>query len=263
MIRIIALTEAGHHLADRLQGLINSGLQEPSEVWFKPTPFTELVQNAFKAGDRLIFICATGIVMRTLAPVLQSKLQDPPVLVLDEQGEFVIPLLSGHEGGANDLAKTVADLLDGQLVMTTAKPYLKPIYTVGMGCERDCPIEYLSQVLELCLAKANLAIDDISSINSIDIKADETMLIALAKQHNKAFNTFSASELSAVEDQLSTKSDYIFNTVGVYGVAESAALYAAQMQVNDTAELLVEKHKNAKATCAIARAYPPAPSQNA
>lgn len=259
MIRIIALTEAGLRLAERLQGLLEeadlSGL-EKSEVWFKPTPFAEQVQKAFTAGDTLMFICATGIVVRTLAPVLQGKLQDPAVLVLDEQGQFVIPLLSGHEGGANDLANTVSDLLGGQLVMTTAKPYLKPIYTVGMGCERNCPIEYLSEMLELCLAKANLTINDISSINSIDIKADEVQLIALAKQHNKAFNTFNASDLNTVEDQLSTKSDYIFNTVGVYGVAESAALYSAKIQANDTAELLVPKHKNAKATCAIARAYP-------
>ncbi|MCP5079593.1 MAG: cobalamin biosynthesis protein CbiG, partial [Psychromonas sp.] len=89
-IKIIALTEPGLQLANRLQALLVA-----SVVCYKPKPFTETVQGYFKQGDRLIFITATGIVMRSLAPVLQDKYQDPAVLVLDELGKFVIPLLSG------------------------------------------------------------------------------------------------------------------------------------------------------------------------
>ena len=58
-----------------------------------------------------------------------------------------------------------------------------------------------------------------------------------------------------MEDRLSTKSDYILKTVGVYGVAESAALYKAQQLTNNGSELLLNKHKNKQATCAIARSY--------
>jgi cobalt-precorrin 5A hydrolase len=251
MIKIIALTEAGHKLAQDLKRKLPD-----SEVCFKPKPFTPKVQAAFMNGDGLIMICATGIAVRCLAPVLQNKHQDPPVLVLDEKGHFVIPLLSGHEGGANDFALQVANILSAQLVMTTAKPYLKPIYTVGMGCERHCPKEYLSQLLSECLLQVNLSVDDISSVNSINIKADEIALIELSLDLAKPFNTWDTAQLGSMESLLSTKSDYIYNTVGVYGVAESAALYGAMNLTGDNSELVLNKHKNAKATCAIARSFP-------
>jgi cobalt-precorrin 5A hydrolase len=256
-IRIVALTEAGLRLAERLQVQLKN-----SEVWYKPKPFAEKVQNAFQAGEPLIMICATGIVVRTLAPVLASKLQDPPVLVLDELGQFVIPLVSGHEGGANEWGRKVAELLSSQLVMTTANPYLKPKYAVGMGCERHCPKEELERLLMDCLAQANLTLDQIGSINSIDIKADEGGLIELAKSLDKPFNTFDVMALSIVEPLLSTKSDYVYKTVGVYGVAESAALVGAARLVSastlasEDSELILNKQKTTKATCAIARAYP-------
>ena len=62
--------------------------------------------------DALICIMASGIVVRHLAPLVQDKLRDPAVLVVDERGRFVISLLSGHMGGANSLAKEVAALTD-------------------------------------------------------------------------------------------------------------------------------------------------------
>ena len=257
MIRIICLTEVGLQLARRLQHALESADANKKEVdvCFKPTPFTESVQGYFNKNETLIFICATGIVMRTLAPVIQNKLTDPAVLVLDENGEFVIPLLSGHEGGANELARQVSVLLENQLVLTTANSYLQPIYVVGMGCERNCPELVLQTLLDECLLKAGLKIEDIHAICSIDIKSDEVGLIALAKQLNKPYLTFDAINLNKMEERLSTKSDYIFKTVGVYGVAESAALYQAQAVTNNGSELLLNKHKNKQATCAIARSY--------
>jgi cobalt-precorrin 5A hydrolase len=248
--RIICLTEPGLQLAKRLNKvLINS------EICFKPTSFKETVQAYFQKGERLIFICATGIVMRTLAPVLKDKHNDPAVLVLDELGKFVIPLLSGHEGGANEFAGQVSALLESQLVITTANSYLKPVYLVGMGCERDCPEAVLLGLLKQCLQKAKLTMDQVSAICSIDIKDDELGLISLASNLNKPYLTFDQMKLRQVEDRLSTKSDYIFNTVGVYGVAESAALYQAQASTGNNSELVLNKHKNKQATCAIARSY--------
>lgn len=253
-IKIIALTEAGHRLAIKIaEGLLGASLVD---VCYKPKPFAETIQQAFLRGERLIFICATGIVVRTLAPVLQDKHNDPAVLILDEAGKFIIPLLSGHEGGANDWANQISELINAQLVMTTANPYLKPVYTVGMGCERHCPIEYLETLLEQCLADKGLSIDQIKSISSIDIKADEKNLILLAEKLEKPFITWNKAALRTVETQLSTRSEYIFKTVGVYGVAESAALYSAQIETGQQAELVLNKHKNTKATCAIARSYP-------
>lgn len=255
MIRIVCLTDVGLQLATRLKNAITNDSSESVEVCFKPNEFTDTVQQFFKQGEQLIFICATGIVMRTLAPVINDKYSDPAVLVLDEQGQFVIPLLSGHEGGANELARQVSELLENQLVLTTANRYLKPIYVVGMGCERNCPEVVLKKLLDECLHKAGLNIDDINAICSIDIKADEVGLIALANHLDKPYLTFNAQVLGEMEDRLSTKSDYILKTVGVYGVAESAALYQAQQVTNNSSELLLNKHKNKQATCSIARSY--------
>ncbi|MEL0659517.1 cobalamin biosynthesis protein [Psychromonas arctica] len=252
MIRIICLTEVGLQLARRLQHLLSD---TESEVCFKPVPFIDSVQAYFKQRDTLIFISATGIVMRTLASVIKDKYKDPAVLVLDENGQFVIPLLSGHEGGANELARQVSNLLENQLVITTANRYLKPVYVVGMGCERHCPEPVLHGLLDECLAKAGLTINDISAITSIDIKSDEVGLMALANHLNKPYLTFDTGQLGLMEERLSTKSDYIFKTVGVYGVAESAALYQAQQMTNNGSELLLNKHKNKQATCSIARSY--------
>jgi cobalt-precorrin 5A hydrolase len=265
MIQVIALTEAGRRLGELLQAGLHES-QGGCELWYKPKHFAEQVQGAFSRGDRLIFICATGIVVRTLAPVIKDKHRDPPVLVLDEQGQFVIPLLSGHEGGANEWGAQVAELLQTkgpqakgfstQLVLTTARAYLKPVYTVGLGCERHCPQQELQQLLDDCLAKAGLSIAQIDSINSIDIKADETGLIELGQTLEKPYQTWDVGQLSTMEALLSTHSDYVFNTVGVYGVAESAALYAAREKTGEDSELVLNKHKTAKATCAIARSYP-------
>ena len=258
MIRIFALTDAGARLGVRLKALLLAqDLNTEVSFELKPQPFAETVQTAFGHGERLILICATGIAVRTLAPVLVDKYRDPAVLVLDEQGQFVIPLLSGHEGGANEWGRQISDLLKAQLAMTTAQPYLQPVYTVGMGCERGCSQEHLLEFLNQCLEQQGLTIDDIVSISSIDIKADEQGLIELAQSLGKSFQTYSAQTLARVNDQLISPSQYVYETVGVYGVAESAALWAAQQATGNAAELIQPKLKTPKATCAIARAFPP------
>lgn len=256
MIHIISLTNAGKELAQNIAEMLSQTPTQPFVLSHKPKPFTTFVQQVFQRGERLILICATGIAVRTLAPVLTSKKTDPAVLVLDEEGQFIIPLLSGHEGGANDWGASIAQAINGQLVMTTAKPYLSPVYSVGMGCERGCSIADLEHILMTSLNQANLSLAQISHINSIDIKADEVGLIALAEKINKPFITWNKEQLRNVEHLLSTKSDYIYSVVGVYGVAESAALYDVQQITTQQGELVLTKQKSATATCAIARAYP-------
>lgn len=252
VIRIITLTDAGQLLAQRLMPQL---VGKKVCLSHKPQPFSDTVQQAFNEGEQLIFICATGIVVRTLAPVLVSKQQDPAVLVLDEQGQFVIPLLSGHEGGANELAAQVATGLEAQLVSTTANPYLRPYYIIGMGCERGCSMEALQQLLEDSLHKIGIELSDVAQLTSITLKADEVGLIELAQKIGVDYHCFSADELSQVESQLQTPSRYVYETVGVYGVAESAALYSAQLVAGTRAELVLPKQKSKVATCAIARIY--------
>ena len=74
----------------------------------------------FSRCQLLVFVGAVGIAVRTIAPYIKSKVTDPAVLSLDERGNFVIPLLAGHIGGANEMARYVAAALGAQACVTTA-----------------------------------------------------------------------------------------------------------------------------------------------
>ena len=80
----------------------------------------EWTKDRFDSADALVFIGACGIAVRAIAPFVKSKLTDPAVVVVDESGTYVIPLLSGHTGGANDLARRIAGQLQAHLAVTTA-----------------------------------------------------------------------------------------------------------------------------------------------
>ena len=75
---------------------------------------------AFEGSDALLFIGAAGIAVRAIAPLVRTKVADPAVVVMDEAGQWAIPLLSGHIGGANLLARQLARASGGQAVVTTA-----------------------------------------------------------------------------------------------------------------------------------------------
>ena len=70
-----------------------------------------MCKEAFPLCRLMVFIGATGIAIRSIAPYIRSKTKDPAVISIDEQGKFVIPLLSGHIGGANGLAAGIAAFL--------------------------------------------------------------------------------------------------------------------------------------------------------
>lgn len=129
-IRIVSYTAHGEETAKRVADALTAGghvcRRFAPEKFCKPgdEPLTvsasEWARDGFKTCDALVFVCASGIAVRAIAPWVKSKTTDPAVLVLDETGTFVIPLLSGHLGGANALARTLSKALSATAVVTTA-----------------------------------------------------------------------------------------------------------------------------------------------
>lgn len=85
-----------------------------------PRPSKPLYEECFSGTDAMIFVGSCGIAVREIAPYVKDKRTDPAVICIDELGKFVIPLLSGHIGGANALAMKLAEMLHGVPVITTA-----------------------------------------------------------------------------------------------------------------------------------------------
>ena len=109
---IVYITERGKKLAEKIiQFFPDSHLYKLNK---------KDISQIYGSHKTIIFIMATGIAVRSIAPFIKDKKTDPAVLVMDEQGKNIIPLIGGHLQGANELAKTLAKLLDSNAVITTA-----------------------------------------------------------------------------------------------------------------------------------------------
>lgn len=108
--------------------------------------------EAFASYGGLVFISACGIAVRAVAPHLKGKESDPAVVVLDERGRHVIPLLSGHIGGANALAKSIAGITGGEAVITTATDVAGVTAVDEWAVTHNCAIENLSAVKTISAA---------------------------------------------------------------------------------------------------------------
>ncbi|WP_058911273.1 cobalt-precorrin 5A hydrolase [Entomohabitans teleogrylli] len=124
-IALFCLTPGGVALARRLQAALpltcftSDKLLEPGFMPFNGS-FAQTVREAFHSYSALIVVGATGLTIRVIAPLVNDKLTDPAVVVIDERGQHVISLLSGHVGGANALTRYLAGVLGADPVITTA-----------------------------------------------------------------------------------------------------------------------------------------------
>lgn len=118
-VSIIAFTDNGMEIAYKL----SNSLSESNDVDFTRCgkgALSTWTEEHFSTNDALIFIGAIGIALRAIAPYIKTKTKDSAVVVVDELGQFSIPILSGHIGGANELALQISKYLGSIPVITTA-----------------------------------------------------------------------------------------------------------------------------------------------
>lgn len=121
--KFICFTEAGRELMLRIKRGISCEPTKESGFgpdYEKAVSLSEWTGDNFRQGNILVFIGATGIAVRAIAPFCRDKATDPGVVVIDEKGSFVIPLLSGHIGGSVEAARELAAVIGATAVITTA-----------------------------------------------------------------------------------------------------------------------------------------------
>ncbi|PKU21753.1 precorrin-3B C(17)-methyltransferase [Telmatospirillum siberiense] len=326
-IAVVAITTGGAETARRvvaalpgarLHGL--AGRVADCDLSFTDT--VSHVRTLFSQGTAVIGVCAAGILIRAVAPLLADKAAEPPVVAVSPDGTSAVPLLGGHHG-ANRLATAVAAALGGRAALTTggdvslgialdeppegwrvanptaAKPVAAallagqpvrlevecgdagwlalpglgaegtqairvtdhavegdgelilhpPVLALGVGCERGTDPAELSDLVRASLAEAGLSRHSVACVVSLDLKADEPAVQALARELDVPARFFTAAELEAQASRLTQPSEVVFAETGCHGVAEGAALAAA----GALGKLVSVKTKSARATCAVTR----------
>nr|WP_315230558.1 cobalamin biosynthesis central domain-containing protein [uncultured Albidiferax sp.] len=132
------MPEASVCVADKFAPLM-ADLSNPVRAY--SGPFRDEIAALFADFDQVVFFVSLGAVVRLIAPHLKSKDEDPGVLVVDDAAQFVIPVLSGHVGGANAMAEQVAALLGATAVLTTASDVGKTIPVDILGRELGWKVE--------------------------------------------------------------------------------------------------------------------------
>lgn len=115
---IISVTKNGDKLTEKIRSEFEAQIYFSSQI--KEVGLAVAAARLFKTSSAIIFIASTGIAVRAIAPFVNDKASDPAVVVVDSTGRFVISLLSGHIGGANELTERIAEFIGAVPVITTA-----------------------------------------------------------------------------------------------------------------------------------------------
>lgn len=158
-ISMICFSLTGQQTGERLAEGLRAGKHLVSLEWkskYLPDSISQGIagwtKERFSQSDGIVFIGACGIAVRSIAPLVVSKKSDPAVLVIDECGEFVISLLSGHLGGANALALEAAGILGAQPVVTTATDLHGRFAVDVFAKENNCAIFHMKAAKEASAA---------------------------------------------------------------------------------------------------------------
>ena len=156
-IAVVAISRRGSEMANRLA----TGLRQEVDLYLErrlaDTPGSEaiafdlpvrpLIAGLFTSHRYLVLFMPVGAAVRLLAPYLESKAADPAVVCVDDAGRFAVSLLSGHKGGADDLAQNVAKVLEATPVVTSASHVLNTLAVDMLGSKYGWRIESDSGVV--------------------------------------------------------------------------------------------------------------------
>lgn len=254
----MALTPGGAAIAERLQPLLGA------DIWLKNSALpeglplgaasgvrtfdhlTDVAEAVFNGYQGLVFVMAMGIVFRVLAPHVKSKYTDPAVVVIDEGARVAISALSGHEGGANDLALRVATALEAEPVVTTASESRKRLY-VGIGCRKGAPIANILAAITEALTQADATPGDVRYLATVEDKAREPGLLEASRVLDIHLRTFSKARINAANLRFGG-STVAAKHLGVDGVCEPCS-----MLCSPSALLVIEKQVFDGVTVAICK----------
>ena len=212
-------------LAQRLAQQLGAELFRP---WEREETHKAQFQAQFGLRSQWVLIMATGIATRFVAGLLRSKHEDPAVVVLDEGGRYAIPLLGGHEAGANSLAYRVANAVGAVPVVTTATEAIKPL-VVGVGCRKGVEEEQLASAvrhaLELCGRSVEPEFSHVRELVTVDLKANEPALLTFSQRYGIPLRVLGKHQIEA-RSWVTRSSDWVRQSVGLDGVCEPCALIA-------------------------------------
>ncbi len=164
-VELVAFTRAGIGLACRIAASLapeaQTNVSAPQRL-ASPDNGVKSIEDlgnwtraAFEVASAIVFVGATGIAVRAIAPFVADKMSDPAVVCVDERGANVIPLLSGHVGGANSLSRRIAAITGGNACISTATDvngiFAVDEWAVSQGmriCDRDAAMKVSSMLLD-------------------------------------------------------------------------------------------------------------------
>lgn len=183
MIHVLALCPeavlVGRRLATALGATLHAHTSAAPRGTRRFSAIAERLAELWPTASGLVVLAPCGVVTRSLAPLMQSKYHDPAVVCCDALGRWAIPLLSGHEGGANALALQVANAIAAEPVITTTSEALRD-HIVGVGCRRGAAAADIQAAIRTALRRAGVARQRVRLLATAELKRDEAGLLAAA-----------------------------------------------------------------------------------
>ncbi|MDP3732127.1 MAG: cobalamin biosynthesis protein [Candidatus Omnitrophota bacterium] len=242
-VAIVAITKKGKRVALKIKRNISE-----SKVYVLALKggLRDLAGKLFSEFEGIVFCMAAGIVIRVIAPYIDNKYTDPAVVTVDEGGRFAISLLSGHEGGANNLAILVANSLGAQPVITTASESRRNI-VIGIGCRRGIKKGEILKAVRYALTKTGHLINRVKYIATIDLKQNEQGIRDTCTELRIPLRIVSL-DLVKKFSGIYERSSFVKEKIGVEGVSEPCALIAAKRP-----KLILPKTIVGRVTVAVAK----------